>query len=272
MKKNILFKTVLGCASVALLTIFNSCSPDGDPTSPIVQDPTSPIVQEKTKGSTITARAALAQYDFSKFDGETSSGNGGTISNRAYFNPSTTDNTTFFDVSSSGYRVFKCFAADSNRTEIKEKQGEESSITADKDMEYIAKLESIPSNGVTVAQIHNRHPDVSRPLTRVFVKNGVFYIRTTTNNPNSASGTYSTVTGPNYTSGTDYTLRIRFMSAGYAAITITTTSSTITTNITPSVNWNSYSSTYYLKAGVYTEGDNVEPKLSMKAFDFDRVY
>jgi hypothetical protein len=264
MKKNISLKTILGCALAALLTIFNSCSPD--------ENETSPTVQEKTKGFAITARAVLAQYDFSKFDGETSSGNGGTISDRAYFNPSTTDNTTFFDVATSGYRVFKCFAAASNRTEIKEKQGEESAITADKDMEYIAKLESIPANGVTVAQIHNRHPDVNRPLTRVYVENGVFYIRTTTNNPNSSSGTYSTVTGPNYTSGTEYKLRIRFMSAGYATITITTTSSTVTANITPSVNWNSYSSTYYLKAGVYTEGSNVEPKLSMKAFDFDRVY
>lgn len=264
MKKNILFKTILGCATVALLTTFNSCSTD--------ENETSSNVQAKTKGFGITARAALAQYDFSKFDGETSSGNGGTIKNRAYFDPSTTDNTTFFDVDSSGYRVFKCFAETSNRTEIKEKYGEESPITADKDMEYIAKLESIPSNGVTVAQIHNRHPDVNRPLTRVYVINGVFYIRTTTNNPNSSSGTYSTVTGPNYTSGTDYTLRIRFVNAGYATITITTTSSTITTNITPSVNWSSYSSTYYVKAGVYTGGSDVAPKLSMKAFDFDRVY
>lgn len=256
MKKNIFLKTILGFATVAILSTLNSCSTD--------EQDTNVSLEEKVSG--INARASVGTFDFADFDGETSSGNGGSISSRAYFNPSTTDGQFFFDVNSSGQRVFKCYAADSNRTELKEKSGKESSLSTAKDMEYIAKLESIPSLGVTVAQVHNRGDGVNRPLLRVYVENGKFYIKTTTNNPSSSTGTYSSITGPSYVSGSDYTLRIRF-SSGKVLITITTTSGTISSTITPTSSWSSYSSKYYLKAGVYTEGNNVEPKLTMKAFD-----
>jgi hypothetical protein len=274
MKKTNFFRAIVAFATVALLTTLNSCSTDEQDAGSnlAAKEADSNLVVEETgskllaKGPKTTARATLGSFNFADFDGETSSGSGGTISNRAYFNPTTTDDMFYFDVDASGYRVFKCFAPKSNRTEIKEKQGLESSLSTAKDMEYIAKLESIPSLGVTVGQVHNRGSGVNRPLLRVYVYNGKFYIKTTTNNPSQSTGTYSTITGPSYTAGTDYTLRIRF-SNGDVLITITTTSATLDSTITPTSSWNSYSTKYYLKAGVYTEGNDLEPKLSMKAFD-----
>ena len=261
-------KNFLKWSFVALL--FISCNRENDLISneeALDEQELSTDGQDGVKKPGLMARASVGTFSFDDFDGETShAGAGGSIKRRAYFNPTTTDNQFYFDVNSSGQRVFKCDNEKSHRTEIKEKSGKESSLSTSKDMEYIGKLENIPNLGVTVAQVHNRGTGVKRPLLRVYVVNGKFYIKTTTNNPTLSTGTYSTITGPNYTSGSTYTLRIRF-SSGNVLIDITTTSGSISPTITPTSNWSSFSTKYYLKAGVYTEGTDNDPKLTMFGFD-----
>jgi hypothetical protein len=262
--KNTLTK-IAYCLSITTFAFLTSCS--ADEVSPVA-DEVSPVEEAHSEGLELTARASNGSFDFSHFDGETSSTSGASISKRAYFNPSTTDNTFYFDKNASNQRVFKCYRADSNRTELKEKSGKESSLNTSKDMEYIAKLENIPENGVTVAQVHNRGTGVKRPLLRIYVENGRFKMKKTKNSPTASSGTYdSVVNGPIYKSGTTFTLRVRF-SNGKVLVNISTTSSTMSTKtFTPSSDWNGVSSKYYLKAGVYTEGNDKEPKLTMFGFD-----
>ncbi|MFB9055743.1 polysaccharide lyase family 7 protein [Mariniflexile ostreae] len=248
----------------AIMLFFMSCSTENDSNLTTEVLPEQEVLLEEED---VLARASTGRFDFADFDGETTyAGAGGSISSRAYFNPTTTDNQFYFDVNSSGQRVFKCNQEKSHRTEIKEKSGKESALTTSKDMEYIGKLENIPNLGVTVGQVHNRGTGVNRPLIRVYVENGKFYIKTTTNNPTLATGTYSTITGPNYTSGSTFTLRIRF-SGGNALVNITTTSGSSASTITPTPNWDGVKTKYYLKAGVYTEGNDKDPKLTMFGFD-----
>ncbi|WP_024481069.1 polysaccharide lyase family 7 protein [Cellulophaga baltica] len=208
-------------------------------------------------------------YQISDFYIETSWLSGEESRSTKSFSSTGTDNESWYDKNSSGYYTMKSLATDGNRTEWKEI--EESSLTNGKSMIYKAKVESIPENGVTIAQIHNRGNNVNRPWLRVFIDDDrKIKIKVTTNNPSNSSGTYQEYTGATYSQGSDYILSITYNGGG-ATVKVTTSSGSTIINktISPSSSWNSYSNTYYFKAGVYTEGDDKQPKITFNYFYFN---
>jgi hypothetical protein len=218
------------------------------------------IVSEK-----LTAKV----FQISDFYIETSWLSGESSRTTKSFSSTSTDNEIWYDKNSTGYYVMKSLATDGNRTEWKEI--EESSLTNGKSMTYKAKVESIPQNGVTIAQIHNRGNNVNRPWLRVFIDDDrKIKIKVTTNNPSNSSGTYQEYTGATYAQGSEYILAITYNGGG-ANVKVTTSSGSTIINktISPSSSWNSYSNTYYFKAGVYTEGDDKQPKITFNYFYFN---
>ena len=192
----------------------------------------------------------------------------GDKSDRDSFLAADVDGQSWMDKYSSGIVMMKCLAADGHRTELKEEEGDEASLYTYKLMDYTAKLTSIPAHGVTVAQVHNRG-GVNRPLLRVYVDDDRYIkVKETNTNPAGSSSSYSTYTGPKYTSGDEFSVSIRTQN-GNAYVTVTTNGTTWSQTVTPNSAWNNYSDDYYLKAGVYTEGDDKQPQLKISSFSID---
>ena len=233
-----------------LFTIILSCS------SNAVEEEVDGVIEEPT----ITPKAV----DFGVLVVETSwiSKNTG---NRDTFLASIIDNQDWMDIYDNGNIMMTCLADDSHRTELKENSGAEKPLSIYKKMAYTATLNNIPENGVTIAQIHNRG-GVNRPWIRVYVDDDKFIkIKATETTPDESKSTYSTHTGPLYTAGNEFSINVTIQN-GSASFEISTNDITYTKSLTPSADWNNYQNSYYLKAGVYTEGDDVEPVLEMSTF------
>jgi len=178
------------------------------------------------------------------------------------------DGEKWMDVYNSGLVRLKCLEGKSHRTELKEDKGDENSLSFFKEMNYTATLTSIPEEGVTIAQIHNRG-GVERPWIRIFVDDDNFIkIKTTNTCPtceDSDDSDYSEYEGPLYTSGSDFSVAIK-TEKGKAKITITTDGETYSNTLTPEEDWADFSDDFYLKAGVYTEGYDKQPQLKFSSF------
>ncbi len=184
---------------------------------------------------------------------------------RDTFDASDVDGKQWMDVYSTGIVMMKCLAADGHRTELKEKSGVEASLNKYKKMNYTAAVTSIPEHGVTVAQIHNRG-GVNRPWIRVYIDADRYIkIKATKTTPDEDKSTYTTYTGPKYTSGNDFSITI-ITKNGEASFEITTGGTTSKETLTPSGDWNNYDDDFYLKAGVYTEGDDTQPQMKLSSF------
>lgn len=217
--------------------------------------------------SSSSSTAPTVSVDFDDLEVETSWISEDT-GDRDAFDASNVDNEEWMDVYSTGIVMMKCLAADSHRTELKEASGDEASLSTSKQMSYTATVTSIPAHGVTIAQIHNRG-GVKRPFIRVFIDDDrVIRIKETETTPDESSSTYSEYDGPSYTSGDDLTITIN-TSGGSAAISIITGGNSYSKTVTPSSDWNDFSDDYYLKAGVYTEGDDTEPKINFSSFSIN---
>ena len=178
------------------------------------------------------------------------------------------DNRAWYDKVGNTY-VLSCEAKDGNRTEWKEHSGKEASLSVNKVMEYTTKITNEPENGVTIAQIHNRG-GVRRPYVRVYLEHGEILIKETTSDPSKSSASYNTYDeNLKYTQGTNLTVKIETKN-GKAYITITTTHGSYSETLTPTDNWKNFSNHYYLKAGVYTEGDDIQPISTFSKFLFTR--
>jgi len=190
--------------------------------------------------------------------------------NRDQYDASTIDDKAWMDVLEDGKVMMKCLAGDSHRTELKEDSGDEQSLTAYRKMEYKGNLYNIPENGVTIAQIHNRATGVKRPWIRVFVDDDNYIkIRETETTPDETSSTYSTFpssSGVLYTSGDDLHIKIEIEN-GSAYFYIEADGESYEETLTPNSDWDDYASGYYFKAGVYTEGNDVQPRMEFKEFD-----
>ncbi len=188
--------------------------------------------------------------------------------NRDTFLASSIDNENWMDVYENGNVMMSCLAGDSHRTELKENSGAEKPLSIYKKMAYTATLNNIPENGVTIAQIHNRG-GVNRPWIRVYVDDDKFIkIKATETTPDENKSTYNTYTGPLYTSGSEFSIRITAQN-GSAFFEINTGEASYNKTLTPSTDWNNYQNSYYLKAGVYTEGNDVEPLLEISKFSIN---
>ncbi|GAA4114750.1 hypothetical protein GCM10022393_14430 [Aquimarina addita] len=214
-------------------------------------------------------KAAWKVFEISDFYIETSWLSGENSRSTSSFSSTSIDNESWYDKDSNGYYTMKSLKTDGNRSEWKEKN--QSSLYSGKKMTYLAKVESIPENGVTIAQVHNRGNGVNRPWLRVYIDDDrKIKIKVTTNNPSNSSGTYKTFTGGTYSQGSNYILSITYL-GNKATVKVKKTNGTvlIEETITPTSSWNNYSNTYYFKAGVYTEGDDKQPKITFRYFYFD---
>lgn len=186
-------------------------------------------------------------------------------SNRDTFLASTIDDKNWMDIYENGNVMMTCYAPKSHRTELKENSGIEAALSKYKKMAYTATLTNIPEEGVTIAQIHNRG-GVNRPWIRVYVDDDKYIkIKATETTPDENKSTYSTYVGPLYTAENEFSISITTEN-GLASFQITTNNVTFNQNLQPSADWNNYQNSYYLKAGVYTEGNDVEPRLEMSKF------
>jgi hypothetical protein len=186
-------------------------------------------------------------------------------SDRDTFTARDVDDEEWMDVYESGNVMMTCLAPDGHRTELKEDTGVESSLNTFKEMSYTATLAAVPENGITVAQIHNRG-GVNRPWIRVYIDDdSIIKIKATITTPDETSSEYNTYVGPEYTVGDDYSVKITTQN-GSATFEIITNEITFTETLIPSDAWSNYSNDYYLKAGVYTEGDDIEPVLEISSF------
>ena len=187
---------------------------------------------------------------------------------RDTFEASDVDGEEWMDVNSSGVVTMKCLAEDSHRTELKEKSGDEASLNTYKKMSYTATLVDVPENGVTIAQIHNRG-GVNRPWIRVYVDyDGYIKIKETDTTPDESKSTYTVYEGPEYNSGDEISVTVTTENKK-ASFKIITNGNTLNETITPSEDWDDFSDSYYLKAGVYTEGDDTEPQMEFSSFSLD---
>lgn len=187
---------------------------------------------------------------------------------RDTFLASSIDNEDWMDIYDNGNVMMTCLAGDSHRTELKENSGVEQPLSVYKKMEYTATLTNIPENGVTIAQIHNRG-GVNRPWIRVYVDDDKYIkIKATETTPDESKSTYSTYTGPLYASGNEFSISI-ITENNTAQFQITVGDNVFSKSLSPSVDWNNYKNSYYLKAGVYTEGEDVEPLLEMSKFSIE---
>ena len=184
------------------------------------------------------------------------------------FTATSKDNEDWYDKDGNTYWL-KSLQTDGNRTEWKEYPGKEASLSTYKKMQYKAMVEDIPEKGVTIAQVHNRG-GVNRPLLRVYIDDdGYMKIKVTRTSPDASSSSYDVYDGPFYSEGTDYSLEF-LIDDGRVYIEVETTNGSMSETITPSEDWDDFSDSYYLKAGVYTEGDDTNPKITFDYFIVDK--
>ena len=251
----------LKCILLGLTIGFISCSKDSNEIEDITY--TSSESFERTSGGTcgssVNFQDLLIETSWISED----------KNDKDTFDACGVDNESWMDKYSDGRVMIKCLAEDGQRTELKEDFGDEAALYQYKKMKFTGKLTNIPSHGVTIAQIHNRGDNVKRPWIRVYVDSDrSIKIKETETNPTGSSSEYSTFTGPDYNQGSDLTVTIWTGPSGKekAKIKIQTGGDSWTKNLTASSDWDSNSDTFYLKAGVYTEGSDKEPVMKYSSF------
>ncbi|WP_299383099.1 polysaccharide lyase family 7 protein [uncultured Lacinutrix sp.] len=249
---------IITLTSLIALILMSGCSKD--------EAETTSNTQQNTNSTSISNTTNVSSLPGDNFNLETlqietswNTPDRSTVSETAStFNP-----TDFFYMEDNNM-VFESKESDGKRTELKERPGEEKDLNVYKKLEYTAKVDLIPENGVTIAQVHNRGNGVERPLVRVYIDNDLKIKFKLSNNPIDTS-TYTTITGPEYIEGSILNVTV-LIENGVTEFSVVTTSGTKNHTFTPSINWNSYATSYYLKAGVYTEGNDTRPKISFSEF------
>ncbi|WP_053002293.1 polysaccharide lyase family 7 protein [Kordia jejudonensis] len=198
---------------------------------------------------------------------DTNNTNGGT--NDSYFIGKYQKN------SNGSYKLTSCKQS-GRRTEWKQKPGQEASLNTTRTMSYTASFSDYPSDGITIAQVHNRG-DAERPLLRVEIKNGKIRCYITTTYKKNQGSTYET-TLQSYTSGADLDIKVEIgnnrvkITAKTGSVTKTATYTTNNSNIKKVINnkWfdNGVKDDFYFKAGVYNDsGDGSKtPDATFKSF------
>ncbi|MFK7747453.1 MAG: polysaccharide lyase family 7 protein [Kordia sp.] len=198
---------------------------------------------------------------------DTNNTNGG--SNDSYF-------IGKYQLNSDGsYKLTSCKQS-GRRTEWKQKPGQEASLNTTRTMTYKASFSDYPSDGVTIAQVHNRG-DAGRPLLRAEIKNGKIRCYITTTYVKNQGSTYET-TLQSYTAGADLDMKVEIgnnrvkFTVTTGSVTKTATYTTNNSNIKKVINskWfdNGVKDDFYFKAGVYNDsGDGSKtPDAIFKSF------
>lgn len=234
--------------------ILGSCSSKSEPTEPIINEPDNEIPDE-------TLNIPGENFSLSTLQIETSwnTPDRSTVSEDA-----TTFGPTDYYYMDNDLMVLVSKEADGKRTELKEAPGQERGLTVPKTLSYTAAIHNIPENGVTIAQVHNRGDGVMRPLVRVYIDNDLKVKYKLADDPDSAS-VYTTITGPLYIEGDIINVTVT-LENGTASFLTTTTSGSVEETFIPSGNWLPYANSFYLKAGVYTEGNDTRPEIHFSEF------
>lgn len=188
---------------------------------------------------------------------------------RKTFKANNVDDRVWMDKHSDGAVMMKCLAADGHRTELKEAVGDEANLNKYRKMSFTAQFTNIPENGVTIAQIHNRGKGVKRPWIRVYIdKDKRVKIKATLTNQLESKSTYEKFEGPKYKPGQEIKVTVRTGIKGQARakFMVTTDGEFWEQELEPSSSWDVNKDTFYLKAGVYTEGEDKECTVKYSAF------
>ncbi len=258
--KNIKITTCIFTILLSLL-MFTNCSKSEHDNSET----------EKEVEETTTNESCTSTCDFDDLLVETSWISGDKY-DRDSFEACGVDGEEWMDKYNNGNVKLKCLATDGHRTELKENTGYETSLDNYKEMYFSANYTNIPENGVTIAQIHNRNSNVVRPWIRVYIDDDRYIkIKETETTPNETSSTYSTYTGPKYTSGDAIKITVwtGINNKKEGEFKIITNGITFTKTVSPSSDWSSYSNDYYLKAGVYTEGNDLQATVEYDYFSIN---
>ncbi len=179
------------------------------------------------------------------------------------------DGEPWMDRYSDNRVMMKCLKGDGHRTELKEDSGDEANLKKYKRMVFTAKYTNLPSHGVTIAQIHNRANNIKRPWLRLYIDSDrKFKIKETETNPTGSSSSYETYTGMKYASNGEVTITIWTGLSGQekAKIRVDYNGGRFEETIYPTSAWNNYDDDFYLKAGVYTEGNDKTATVKYSAF------
>ena len=249
-------KNLLKLTGAFIVLIFIGCTVDETEETNLVEE------NDSLESEDLTAKTSGgscgSSVNFQDLVVETSWISGKT-DDRDQFGACGVDGESWMDKYSDGRVMMKCLSGDGHRTELKEDSGDEAALNQYKKMQFIGKLTNIPENGVTIAQIHNRGSSVKRPWIRVYVDDDRYIkIKETETNPTGSSSTYTTYTGLKYTSGAEMNIIVWTGLSGQkkGKVQVKTGGSSWSKTLWPSSAWSSKSSTYYLKAGVYTEGND----------------
>lgn len=246
---------------IAALTLF-SCSnnQEYDETLKLNSDQLS----EKTSGGTCGTAV-----NFQDLVVETSWTTGDT-SDRDTFTACGVDDENWMDKYSNGNVTLKCLSGDGHRTELKEDSGDEAGLWSNKKMNFNAVYTDIPENGVTIAQVHNRHDDVERPFIRVYIDDDlkIKIKRTNTNmDDKDKEADYTTwISSYTYSAGQNLSFRSE-IKGGKVIIIIWHNNKKFQKYVSPTSNWSDYAQDYYYKAGLYTEGNDKEVKVEYSWFE-----
>lgn len=238
-----------------------------------------------TNGSNSGSSGSVGSFSLSNIQIETTkscSGSTSTVSKDATDTNNTNGGTNdsyfigkYQKNSDGSYKLTSCKES-GRRTEWKQKPGQEASLNTSRTMTYKASFSDYPSDGITIAQVHNRG-DAGRPLLRVEIKNGKIRCYITTTYVKNSGSTYET-TLQSYTSGADLDMKIEIgnnrvkVTATTGSVTKTATYTTNNSNYKKVINskWfdNGVKNDFYFKAGVYNDsGDGSKtPDATFKSF------
>lgn len=191
------------------------------------------------------------------FKVESTWGNG--TSENEYWVSQTKD---FFFVNQWDKLIMKCQGIESARTEVKEIGNH--SIWDNHVLYYRGAVTGFStSNELTIGQIHNHEngskisSTVQRPLLRVYLKDGIMAAKIS-KTPYGSSSTYSTQTGPAYSSGNSYEIRLKILGDRRVEVLMknTTTGKSNTRTFWVPTTWSNHYDAFYFKAGLYNDGGN----------------
>ncbi|MBU2996299.1 polysaccharide lyase family 7 protein [Cellulophaga baltica] len=225
--------------------------------------------------STALTSSSLSNFYFGNLEIE-ESWNAAVNSNGTYSTTShtidlsnTVDEAYFYENSDGDQLNLKCKAEDGRRAEFKEPSGEEGPLTQYRKIDFTAVYFSIPENGVTIAQVHNRGDGGGKPLFRLELEADGTLKTVLRDLPNGTSTT-DTNSIPDFIYDEGDSIRIILKKDnGLVYLKIRQNSEwVINTTFEAPEAWNvsNVKDFYYLKAGVYTEGNDEEARVKYKKF------
>jgi hypothetical protein len=181
----------------------------------------------------------------------------------------TVDEEYFYENNDESELNLKCKAEDGRRAEFKEPTGDEGPLTQYRKIDFTASYYNIPENGVTIAQVHNRGDGGGKPLFRLELEADGTLKTILRDLPNGTSPT-DTKSIPNFEYDEGSNIRIILKrNNGLVYLKIRQNSSwVINTTFEAPEAWSSSDVEYYyyLKAGVYTEGNDEEATVNYTKF------